>query len=83
MSAQLPKDWKIYGVRVTLKNFKNQWVGARRYIGKRHDMVIAAPNEVEARNIARRRCFQTETYAGLFIDNIEVWEMELPRGLAG
>lgn len=78
----LPKGWKLYGVRVTLRNFKNQWVGARRNIGKRHEMVVAAPTEEQAKLVARRRCYQTENYAELFIDSIEAWEIDAPRGMA-
>jgi len=78
----LPKGWKLYGVRVTLHNFKNQWIGARRNIGKRHEMTVAAPNEITAKMVAKRQCYQTENFAELFIDSIEAWEMDAPRGTA-
>lgn len=76
LPPEIPKGYKVYGVRVILHNFKLQWEGAHRDLGKKHEMVIAARNEDIARELAKRRCYQTENMANLFIDSIEVWEIE-------
>jgi len=81
LPTHVPKGWKVYGVRVTLHNFKFQWIGARRNIGKQHEMTIAAPDRESARRTAQLRCFKTENMAELFIQDIEVWELDLPRGI--
>jgi len=79
LPPEIPKGWKVYGVRVTLHNFKFQWVGARRHIGKKHEMVVAAPDAEAAKRMAQLQCFKTENMAEFFIESIEVWEMEMQR----
>lgn len=76
---QLPNGWRVYGVVVKLHRFKLQWEGARRNIGKKHEIIVSAPDEETAKMLALRRCYQTEDMAELFIDSVEAWEMEIPR----
>ena len=82
MSAILPKGYKLWGVRVTLHNFKEQWPGARMNIHKRHDMEIVAKDEITAKKLAIQQCYKTETYAAIFIESVEAWEMEPKRATA-